>query len=157
MPRVSALLALGTCLLIAGCGGSGPTTPTSTHTPTPTAPSPTHTPTSTATETPWDSTAPDLDHDVRVDNRLDHSVELRVFVRNASGHRVYDENLTVEPGERTVYNTLEGSPEAYERFRVVAVWNGTHEDTYLRMKNCHFSAQVTISEDEGLNVGTVLC
>lgn len=146
MPRVSALLALGACLLVAGCVGSGPTEP-----------APTRTPTSTATETPWDSTAPDLDHEVRVDNQLDRSVDLRVFVVDESGHRVYDENLTVEPGERTVYNTIDGNPEEYERFRVVAVWNGTQDDTSLRMKNCHFSALVTIREDDGLDVFTLLC
>lgn len=157
MPRLSALLALVACLLIAGCAGFGSPSSSPTQTPTSTTSTSTQTPTSTATETPWDSTAPDLDHDVRVTNRLNHSVELRVFVSNGSGHHVYDENLTVEPGERTVYNTNEGNPDEYEQFRVVGVWNGTQEDTTLQMKNCHFSAQVTISEDDGLEVGTVLC
>lgn len=151
MPRPLPLLLVAISLLSAGCAGYGPTatTPSGTTTPTPSL-------TASPTETPWKSTAPDPSHEVRVNNQFNRSIDLRVFVVHQGTH-VYDQNLTVAPGERTVYNTIEANPEGEERFRVVAVWNGTQADTYLRTTNCYASAEIWVTPDDGLSVGTVLC
>lgn len=148
MPRHLLSLLLVVSLLLAGCVGFGPpeTSPNSA--------SPTRTP--SPTETPWKSTAPDLSHDVTVDNQLNDTIELRVFVVH-EGDRVFDENLSVSPGERDIYNTIEAAPDGDDQFRIVASWNGTREDAYLRTTNCYAGTLVVVTEDRELQVGTVLC
>lgn len=148
MPRHLPPLFLVVSLLLAGCVGFGPPGTS----PNPVSP----TPTSSPTETPWKSTAPDLSHDVTVDNQLDNTIELRVFVVH-EGDRVFDENLSVSPGERDIYNTIEADPDGDDQFRIVAIWNGTREEAYLRTTNCYAGTLVVVNEDGELRVDTVLC
>lgn len=173
MPRTAALL-LGVTLLLAGCTGAplpgqdDPTptdrspeeSPTNDPTETPTA-TPTVTPTPIVDGTPTDyppGQAPDADHDLIVENRLDGNatVDLRV-VREATNGTVYDESVTVEPGERTVYNTEQVDPDGDEAFQVVAERGDQTDAETIRMTECYGDVIVSPTEDGGIQVIYSIC
>lgn len=180
MPRLPIFLLVAS-LLFAGCVGVGPSNPTSPTTdPGPTASptgspteSPTPSPTASVTPTPVvDGTptprspathrtshdGPDPDHEVVVENRLDGEATLRVrVVREATNETVYDESVTLPPGERTVYNTAQADPDGVESFRVVAQRGGDSASVTIRTSECYGDAIVSPTEDGGVDATYSIC
>jgi hypothetical protein len=174
MSRPSALLILllAASLLLAGCTGLAPTDGApSPAEPSPTDPSPTATATPTPTDTP-DSPAtptddptpgtphygPEPNHDVVVENRLDGEVTLHVRVsREATNETVYDEAVTLPPGERVVYNTAEADPDGIESFRVVAERGGDRASVTIETSECYGDAIVSATDDGGVDATYSVC
>jgi hypothetical protein len=170
MPRISVLLLVASTLL-AGCAGlastDGAPSPVD---PSPTA-SPTAMPTDTATDTP-DATetptedptpgtpgyGPEPDHEVVVENRLDGEVTVHVrVIREATNGTVYDEAVTLPPGERVVYNTAEVDPDGIEAFRVVAERGGDRASVTIETSECYGDAIVSAIEDGGVDATYSVC
>jgi hypothetical protein len=169
MSRLPALLLVVTVLL-AGCAGLAPTDGA----PAPSGSSPTGFPTTTptdiATDTP-DATAtpsptptpgtphygPEPDHEVVVENRLDREATLHVRVlHEATNETVYDESVTLLPGERVVYNTAEADPDGIEAFRVVAERGGDRASVTIETSECYGDAIVSAT-DRGVDTTYSVC
>lgn len=170
MPRPPALLLVAT-ILLAGCTGFAPTdgapsptdsSPTASPTATPTD-SPTETPDATATPTgdPTHGTphyGPEPDHDVVVKNRLDGEVTIQVrVIREATNETVYDETVTLPPGERVVYNTKQAAPDGIESFRVVAERAGDRASVTIETSECYGDAIVSATDDDGVDATYSVC
>jgi hypothetical protein len=177
MLRRNALhLLLAVTLLLAGCIGA-PLTGQENTDPTPTA-SPTDAPTETPTATPSDGTptlsptptpptgtpgdyphsgAPDADHEIRVENRLERNAtfDIRV-VREAANETVYDETVTVPPGERVVYNTERAEVDGGESVRIVAERGGVTDAQTIQMTECYGTVIIS-PEDDGVKVIYSVC
>lgn len=183
MSRLPALL-LAASLLLAGCVGVGPTgpaspttdpgpdpSPTATGSPTPTqttapsSPSETPTPVEDGTPTPDDGTpygtshyGPDPSHEIVVSNRLDGEATLHVrVVRTATNETVYDESVTLPPGERVVYNTARASPDGIEEFRIVAERGGERESVVIETSECYGDAILSPTDAGGVDATYSIC
>lgn len=102
-PKVGLCLAF--VVLLAGCGGPAvesvtpSTTPSTTEAANPTTSTPTYTPT----------------YQLRVENSLNHSVEVRLIFRDASNGTVfYNETRTVGPSDHATFVDAIGSRDAFE-------------------------------------------
>lgn len=182
MRRRNALhLLLAATLLLAGCtsapltgqDGTDPTptvsptdAPTGTPTPSPTSTPGDGTPTRSPTPTPPTGTpgeyppgqAPDADHDIRVENRLEGNATLEVrVVREATGETVYDESVTLPPGEQVVYNTKRADPDGGESVRVVAERGGVTDARTIQMTECYGDVIVSPTEEGGVDVIYAVC
>ncbi|MFD1597392.1 hypothetical protein [Halobellus rarus] len=171
--RRSIALVLVAVVLTAGCLGGTPSTGTDSATPTqtPTATEMPGTPTPTPDPTPgetssgeWTTTEqaseqPDADKAIHVENRWNHSVEIRIsVVREATNETVYEETETFEPGaDRDVYNLEEASPEGIESFRITATARNSTESVTIETNACYGNAYVEITEDGELYPYYAIC
>ncbi|MGQ4555837.1 hypothetical protein [Halobellus sp. GM3] len=169
--RPSLAVVLAALLLTAGCLGGTPGTGTDSATPTqtPTAMpgTPTPTPDPTPGETPTDewnpteraSEQPDLDKSIRVDNRWNQSVEIRIrVVREATNATVYEETETFASGaDREVYNLADADPDGIESFRVTATARGATESVTVETNACYGNAYVEIQDDGALYLYYAIC
>jgi hypothetical protein len=162
MPRPYALLLVAS-LLLAGCTGFVPTDGAPSPTERSPTVSPTDTPGSSATPTadPTPGTPhhrPEPDHEVVVENRLDGEVTIHVQVlREATSETVYDESVTLPPGERVVYNTAAADPDGIESFRVVAERGGDRASVTIETSECYGDAIVWPTDDGGADATYSVC
>jgi hypothetical protein len=175
--RSLATAVIAVVLLTAGCLGGTPSsgtesaTATPTPTPTPTVTEMPGTPTPTPDPTPGETASatwvgtehaadqPDADKDVSVENAWNRSVEIDLrVVREATNETVYDETLTLEPGEeRTVYNLEDADPDGIESFRVTATARNTTESVTIQTNACYGNAYVEIQDDGTLYPYYAIC
>lgn len=174
--RFAVLLAL---LVVApGCSGispfDGPASPT-TETTTPGSdgpPAPTSTPDTSTTATTREETEattpagheslskqPDPDHRVRLANRWNRSVEVRVrVVREATNETVHDATYDLPPDSgMTAYNLASAGPDGVESFRVAATARNETERVTLATNACYGGAYVDVQEDATLGVYYAIC